>query len=155
PGTVYVLRLAVVQVLAGVVRVDPADALDERGLASAVVPDECGDLAGLDDEVHVPQDVDRAEALVHAAQFQQGCGHGLLRLDDPVPVPRWRYRDRLGRASADPGRRALGRVRPGAQLVLGHILVGDDILDVVLVDRHRRLQHRLDVLAAVRVLHRL
>src|SRR5436305_6353705 len=57
--------------------------------------------------------------------------------------------------SANPGRRALGGVRTGTQVVLGHVPVGDDVLDVVLVDRHRRLQDRLDVLTAGRVLQRL
>ena len=52
-------RLALEQDLAGVDRVDADDALDERGLAGAVVADERGHLARVDVEVDVVQDVDR------------------------------------------------------------------------------------------------
>src|SRR5436305_3807048 len=54
--------------------------------------------------------------------------------------------------SADARGGALRGVRPRAQLVLGHVAVGDHVLDVVLVDRHRRLEVGLDVLARLRVL---
>jgi len=42
--------------LPGVDRVDPADALDESGLAGPVVPDQRGDLTGVRREVDTPQD---------------------------------------------------------------------------------------------------
>src|SRR2546429_9777597 len=50
--------------------------------------------------------------------------------DVPVPVPRgWAWhRDRRRTALADPGRAALGGVRPGAQLILGHVAVGHHVL---------------------------
>ena len=57
--------------LARVVAVDAADALDQRGLAGAVVADQRGDLAGVDGEVDVAQHLDRAEALVDPAQLEQ------------------------------------------------------------------------------------
>ena len=60
-------RLPVVVVLARVDRVDPADALDQRGLAGAVVADQRGHLAGVRGEVHVTQDLYGTEALVDAA----------------------------------------------------------------------------------------
>ena len=63
-------RLAVEAVLAGVGGVDAADALDQRGLAGAVVADERGDLAGVGGEVHITEDLDGAEALVHSAYVQ-------------------------------------------------------------------------------------
>src|SRR5436305_7321068 len=47
--------------------------------------------------------------------------------------------------SADPGRRALGGVRPGAQVVLGHVPVGDVVLDVVLVVRTLCIANLLDI----------
>ena len=46
-GLWTVTGLTVEEVIAGVHRVDAADALDERGLAGAVVADERGDLAGV------------------------------------------------------------------------------------------------------------
>jgi hypothetical protein len=51
---------------------DAADALHQRGLAGAVVADQRGHLAGVRLEVHVAQDVDRAEALVDRFQGQGG-----------------------------------------------------------------------------------
>jgi len=67
PGTVHVHLLPVVEVLPGVDRVDPADALDQRGLAGAVVADQRGHLAGVRGEVHVTQNLYGTEALVDAA----------------------------------------------------------------------------------------
>ena len=74
-------RLAVEAELARVDGVDAADALDQGGLAGAVVADQRGDLAGVGGEVDVVQDLHRAEALVDPAQLEQGGrGHGgLLR----------------------------------------------------------------------------
>ena len=66
--------LAVEQVVAGVDRVDPADALDEGGLAGAVVSDQRGHLSEMDGEVDVVQDLYGTEALVDPTKFQYG-GH--------------------------------------------------------------------------------
>ena len=64
-------RLALEDHLAVVERVDPRDALDQRALAGAVVPDQRGHFARANVEVHIPQDVDGAEALVDPPQGQQ------------------------------------------------------------------------------------
>ena len=77
PEGVRLLRLRHVHgrplepVLTGVEGVDPGDALDERALAGTVVTDEGRDLTGVDREVDVLQDVDRTEALVHAAELEE------------------------------------------------------------------------------------
>jgi hypothetical protein len=57
-------RLAVEQELAGVDEVRATDALDESGLARAVVTDERGDLTDAGVEIDVAKDVDAAETLV-------------------------------------------------------------------------------------------
>ena len=71
-------RLALEQNSPGVDGVDPADALDQSGLAGAVVADERGDLAGVDGEVDVVQHLDGAEALVdaRAAPAAGSLSHG-------------------------------------------------------------------------------
>ncbi|GAA3335233.1 hypothetical protein GCM10020358_02660 [Amorphoplanes nipponensis] len=62
---------------AGVDGVDAADALDQGGLAGAVVADQGGHLAGVDGESDIVQDLDGTEALVDPVEFQKGCrGHG-------------------------------------------------------------------------------
>ena len=148
-------RLAVEEVLARVDRVDAADALDERRLAGAVVADERGHLAGpVDVEVDVVEHLHRAEALVDA----RAVPAGVWRSRAVAPVKRWSTRDqghpanpggarsarrrdgRLSRSvrdSADAGSGALGGVGAGAQVGLGDVAVGDDVLDVGLVDRLR------------------
>ncbi|GGN21305.1 hypothetical protein GCM10011609_73280 [Lentzea pudingi] len=68
-------RLALEQDLTRVGRVDARDALDQRRLARAVVADEGRDLAGVDVEVDVVQDVHGAEALVDAAQLENRLAH--------------------------------------------------------------------------------
>ena len=57
--------------VAGVEGVDAGDALDQGGLAGAVVADEGGHLAGVDVEVDVVQDLHGAEALVDASEAQE------------------------------------------------------------------------------------
>ena len=61
--------------LALVERVDPGDALDQRGLAGAVVPDEGHDLSGRDLEVDLVERLHRAELLrdVGAVQNRRGA----------------------------------------------------------------------------------
>jgi hypothetical protein len=56
--------------LAGVHRVDPRDALDQRRLAGAVVADEGHHLAFAGLEVDVRQRLDRAERLRDAAELE-------------------------------------------------------------------------------------
>ena len=63
--------LAVEDDLAGVVAVDPGDALDQRRLARPVVADECHDLAVPHLEVDVGQRLDRAERLRQAANLEE------------------------------------------------------------------------------------
>ena len=53
---------------AGARPVVPADAVEQRGLAGAVGPDEAEDLARLDRERHVLQHLDAAEAKAHVLQ---------------------------------------------------------------------------------------
>ena len=65
--------LAVEEDLAGVVAVDPGDALDERRLAGAVVTDERHDLAGAHLEVDVGQRLHRAERLREVADLEEWC----------------------------------------------------------------------------------
>ena len=60
---------AVDEHLALVVGLHAGEALDEGGLAGAVVADQGGDLAGVDLEVDALEDADRAERLLHADQF--------------------------------------------------------------------------------------
>ena len=85
PQRVRVLRpvdrhgLALEDHVAVVERVDAGDALDQRALAGTVVADQRGHLSGTNIKVHVPEDVDRAEALIDAAQGQQRIA--LLSLD--------------------------------------------------------------------------
>src|SRR2546421_10822957 len=68
----------------------------------------------------------------------------------PVPAPGIRRGTGTGifPLSADAGSGALGGVGAGAQVSLCHVAVGHDVLDVVLVDRDRRLQFGLDLLLA-------
>jgi hypothetical protein len=65
--------VAVEEDLAGVDRVDPRDALDQRRLAGAVVTDERHDLAGADLEVDVIERLHRPEGLRDAAQLEGRC----------------------------------------------------------------------------------
>ena len=55
----------------------PGEALDQRGLAGAVVADQRGDLSGIDVEVDVVEDVHGAEALVELAGREDRFGHGV------------------------------------------------------------------------------
>ena len=64
--------------LAPVGLVDPGDALDEHGLAGAVVAAQCGDLSGGHVEVDVGQRLDGTEALVEAPHLQKGLVHARL-----------------------------------------------------------------------------
>ena len=64
-------RRALERHLAGVERVDASDALDQRALPGAVVPDEGGDFPRANVKIHVPEDVDGTEALVDPPQGQQ------------------------------------------------------------------------------------
>ncbi len=57
----------------------PADAVEQRGLARAVGPDEPEDLARLDGERHVLQHLDAAEPQAHVLQGQLS-GHAHLSL---------------------------------------------------------------------------
>src|SRR5690606_20743713 len=68
-GTVDADRAAVEPDLPGVDRVDPADALDQRGLSRPVVADQRGHLAGGYREVNLAQHLYRPEALVDAAHL--------------------------------------------------------------------------------------
>ena len=68
-------RLALEAYLAAVDRVDAREALDQRGLAGAVVTDEGRDLSRVDVEVDVVQDVDGAEALVELRDLKDRFGH--------------------------------------------------------------------------------
>ena len=71
------------------------DRLDQRGLARAVVSDQCDDLTGVDVEIDVHERGDRAEALADAACDQQrhlGVGvrparHDRRRRSTMVPPP--------------------------------------------------------------------
>ena len=55
---------------------DPGDALDERGLARAVVADEGHDLAGGNAEVHLVQRLDGPEALRDPPQLENRVAFG-------------------------------------------------------------------------------
>ncbi len=63
--------------LAAVDGVDAGDAFDQRRLAGAVVADEGADLAGVDGEIDLGEDLDGAEALGDAGEFEQHlrCPH--------------------------------------------------------------------------------
>ena len=114
-------RAALEEVVAGVDRVRAADALDERGLAGAVVADQGGDLARVGGEVDVLEHVDGAEALVDAAQ-SPGSGTSamaatLLRAKGARAGQRGRARGdrRRRRTAATPGLvRRVGRTRRSA-----------------------------------------
>ena len=71
PGRVQVHRLALPHQVAGGRLVDAGDALDQRALARAVVPDQGGDLPGRDVQVDAGQRLHRAEALADVLQPQQ------------------------------------------------------------------------------------
>ena len=58
--------------LAGSRGVDAGDELDQRRLAGAVVADQRDDLAVVDLQVDVPEDLDMAEGLLHALHLQEG-----------------------------------------------------------------------------------
>lgn len=58
-------------------------ARDERGLASAVVPQEAGDLTGLDLEVDALQHLQRSVGLAYAARVENRLG---LRGAEPLRV---------------------------------------------------------------------
>ena len=94
--------------LAPVLRVEPAQDLDERALAGSVVADEAEHLALAQDEVDAAQDDERAEALGHAAHLERDLGRGgggrrrALRAarsclpragDEPVELRVQRHRD--------------------------------------------------------------
>ena len=64
-------RLAVDQDLAAVGLVEAVEDVHQRRLAGAVLADDAVDRAGRDDEVDVAVGVDRAEALVDAAQLDR------------------------------------------------------------------------------------
>jgi hypothetical protein len=70
-------RLAVKDQVAAVNAVDAREALDQRGLASAVVADQCSDLAEVDVEVHIVEHMNGSEALVELPRGQDGFGHGV------------------------------------------------------------------------------
>ena len=62
--------------IAPVLRVEPAQDLDERALAGSVVADETKHLALVQGEVDAAQDDERAEALRHAANLECDLGRG-------------------------------------------------------------------------------
>ena len=82
-------RLALEEEVARVDRVDPADALDQGGLAGAVVTDERGDLAGVRGEVDARRTCTGPKLLFRFADFQQGCRHvAVPHSTGPVPGAR-------------------------------------------------------------------
>ena len=87
-------RLALEEQLTAVDAVDAREALDQRGLAGAVVTDQCGDLAGIDVEVHVVEHVHGAEALVELASREDRFGH------EGPPIGVWRGGAAVGRPGA-------------------------------------------------------
>ena len=107
-------RPAVEQVLAGVDGVGAADALDERGLAGAVVADQRGDLAGVGVEVDAPQDLDRAEALVDPAQLRIGVDAGPASTLKFSALSCWVTRSALGPAARRTRRAPTGRAAAAA-----------------------------------------
>ena len=167
-------RVALEEVVAGVDGVGAADALDERRLAGAVVADERGDLAGRGAEVDALEDVDRAEALVDAAQREDRVGRSSVDALLPQSAAWRRSRDGgAGVAAAravrrpprscrywccrrqlTPALRALGGVRARADGVLRRVLVVDRLRHVGLRDGDRRGEDGRDLLLGLRVRHR-
>ena len=139
-------RAALEEVVARVDGVGAAHALDQRGLAGAVVADERGDLAGLGAEVDALEDVDRPEALEHVAQredrlvahrsarsFSSGAGGrdgaGWPPLDGAAATPV--LLDHVGQLQLLRRRlAALGGVLAGADGVLRRVLVVDRLRHV-------------------------
>src|SRR4051812_3377414 len=70
-------RLSLERDGAGVHAVDARDALHERRLPGAVVPHQGDDLAGIDGEVDVVEDVHWAEALVQPTDLKEWLSHRL------------------------------------------------------------------------------
>ena len=65
-------RLAFEQDVAGLVLVQPAQAVEQRGLAGAVGADQAADVAALHIEAHAVEGDDAAEAHGHATHAEQG-----------------------------------------------------------------------------------
>ena len=61
-----------------VLRVNAREDLDERGLARAVVADECNDFAGEDIEIDAAQRLNRTESLIDAAHRENGIRRLML-----------------------------------------------------------------------------
>src|SRR5262245_4110611 len=133
--------------LALVHRVDAGDALDERGLAGAVVADERHHLARPDLEVDVRQRLHRAEGLRDTAEFEQEVAHE-ARL-----IPQDEQRRPIGRLCQTSRRAVLAvlLVLAAADLGLLQEPTTGEKLPVRLVDRLRRDQVRGLGAAALRV----
>ena len=82
-------RLALEEDGAAVDAVDAGDALHERRLTGAVVADQRGDLARIDVEVDVVEDVDRAETLVELTDLEDGRSHRAFLLGRWQDAARW------------------------------------------------------------------
>src|SRR5581483_6952859 len=82
---VHVHLPALEQHRAGIPRVDAGDALDERGLAGAVVADERHHLAGLDLEVDRVQRLHGAERLGDVAELEKWGGAHVVEVTSEAP----------------------------------------------------------------------